>query len=107
MAGTILISKGVGLPLSSVSFDHLVEEIRLSIANSYDAEFADAYRPYDHEGMMFVDLRELSTGAFSAFVSAVRSAAYTCAQNHGKTFEGVWVDLAEALKEDSRFRAAK
>ncbi|WP_199099284.1 hypothetical protein [Dyella sp. ASV21] len=103
MAGTILISEGAGLPLSSASFDHLVEEIRLSMANPADAEFANAYRPYDHEGMMFVDLRELSVEAFSAFVAATRSAAHTCAQSHGTAFEGVWSDLAQALAKDPRF----
>ncbi|WP_266156902.1 hypothetical protein [Dyella silvatica] len=107
MAGTILISEGAGLPLSSVSFDHLVEEIRQSMANPGDAEIANAYRPYDHEGMMFIDLRELAAEAFQAFVAAVRSAAYTCALSHGTAFEGAWAELAQALAKDPRFWAAE
>jgi len=103
MAGTILVSEGAGLPLSSASFDHLVEEIRLSMASPAGAEFANAYRPYDHEGMMFVDLRELSVEAFSAFVAATRSAALTCALSHGTAFEGVWSGLAQALAKGPRF----
>ena len=107
MAGTILILKDVGLPLSSLAFDHLVEEVRRSIASPAPAEFSDAYRPYDHEGMMFIDLAGLSAEAFQTFVASTHSAAHTCAESHGKKFERAWAELAQALMKDPRARAAE
>lgn len=107
MAGTILISEGAGLPLNSVTFDHLVEDIRGSLVNPANTEFSDAYRPYDQEGMMFIDLKELSADAFSAFVAATRLAAHACAHSHGEAFDRAWNELASALAKDPRFGAAE
>jgi hypothetical protein len=107
MAGTILISGGAGVPLSSTAFDHLVQEIRRAMANPDEAEFADAYRPYDHEGMMFISLTALSSEAFQSFVATTRVAADACVQSHGQVLEGAWSELAQALAKDPRSGATR
>ena len=56
---------------------------------------------------MFINLAGLSDEAFQTFVAATHSAAHTCAESHGKKFEGAWVELAQALMKDPRSGAAE
>jgi hypothetical protein len=97
-----LISKDEGVPMISADFDHLIEEIRSSMSDPAGAASADVFRTYDHEGMMFISLAELSSEEFQVFVAVVRSAMKICVQNHRQVLAGVWTELVHALIKDPR-----
>jgi hypothetical protein len=73
MAGTIIISRGVGLPTGTLLFDYLGENIRARLQSTGQSVIAKAYEPMDEGGMTFITLDELDPLEFAQFLNAVRS----------------------------------
>ena len=106
MAGAILISDGVGVSMSSVAFDHILEETRKKFAESEAGTIENIYRPYDHEGMMFIDLENISQAEFNLFCRATELArAEDLALNLSSSPQVDWNELCEELAKDVRYSA--
>lgn len=102
MAGAFLISKNVGVSISSLGFDSIAESTRKEIDDTDWHLVSDAYRAYDHEGMMFLDLMETTPQGFNIFCVATVAAMKAA---NPELSQGVWEELRQKLEEDPRYVA--
>ena len=106
MAGAVLISDGVGVSMSSVAFDHILEETKKRFTESEKGIVENIYRPYDHEGMMFIDLQDISQNEFNLFCRATELArAEDLSRNLNSSPQVDWNELCEKLAKDVRYGA--
>jgi hypothetical protein len=105
MAGAILISRGIGIPINSFGLDYIAERIRREISVKDWPIVCDVYRAYDHEGMMFLDLTESTPQCFAIFYLATL-AAMKATDSHNLSFLGnLWEGLRQELEADPRHTA--
>ncbi|EGM78696.1 hypothetical protein Rhein_1037 [Rheinheimera sp. A13L] len=100
MAGTILISEKTGVPLSSGGFEFIIEEIRKRFRDRDSSFMENIYRPYDHEGMMFISLIDSPKDEFVTFLRAAEIAFKDVDVSHWS--QPVWAELIELLSSDVR-----
>lgn len=105
MAGTILVSEGKGISLSSVDFDVLVEKIRPCFREEEGAIRDIIYEPVDEGGLAYISLKEQNTEGFNAFVRAAQSAyRIVSEQFDAAQRSAMWDELLHALEADPRFQ---
>jgi hypothetical protein len=112
MAGYVHITKDVGLSMSTISFNAIVEFPR-KYFDSDSKEFeSEIYEPVDEGGMDFISLIEQEASGFMVFYKVV-NAAYKESERLGRCgnlddqFYGMvmntWAELLELLRADSRY----
>lgn len=105
MAGSIIISKDVRVPLSTNQFDYLVERVGSQFGPLDMRVKEEVYFPMDEGGMMFISAESLNAQDFAAFSRAVMKARVAAqAEASFSTFESVWALLLERLRQDARFK---
>ena len=107
MAGTLVISKARQVSITSVSFDHLAEEIRQALDAPDELAFVDAFRAYDNEAVMTISLVDLHVRDFQTFTTAARAAMEVCIRRHGLAFRSQWIELITTLASDPRSRQSQ
>ncbi len=116
MAGYIHITDDIGLSMSSISFNAIVEFPRKFFdSNSKEVE-VEIYEPIDEGGMNFISLAEQDIEGFMVFYQAInlayeesRKLGY-CGNLDKQFFEMVmntWKELLDLLKADPRFTMNK
>jgi hypothetical protein len=107
MSGTILISEKKNLPLSTLTFDYLVERIRVAFKVDYIKYREEIYSPLDDGGMTFISLKDQEVKAFRAFCNATERAYSEASNEEGfPRYEDMWRTLLEMLKSDPRYGTA-
>nr|WP_269112903.1 hypothetical protein [Burkholderia territorii] len=103
MAGSIVISKDVRIPVSTSQFDYLVGRIGDQF-DSPDIWVKDeAYLPMEEGGMSFVSTESLNSNGLSIFLAAVtRARTASHAEDSFPLCENVWGQLVEKLRQDTR-----
>ncbi len=102
MAGSIIIAKGVLVPLSTVELYYLIEKIRVEF-NEEDSEYRSSiYETLDEQGMPFIVLRKQGPEGFGAFVKATKR-AYDKERTEASFREPLWDDLIDKLMSDPRY----
>lgn len=102
MAGSIIISVNLGVSMSSVVFDHVVEETRKEFAESEKKIMEDIYGPYDHQAQMFINLNGQPAEVIRAFLRATSAAKAKGAQDGYALPQNDWSELCEKLSRDPR-----
>ena len=102
MAGAFLISENVGVSMSSVAFDHIIEKVRGEFSNDEFIQLMCAFLPYDEEGMMFVDLRGVSDCEFDTFYRATMRAMPKDISQNKFSPTNEWGELHQKLSSDQR-----
>ncbi|WP_157499052.1 hypothetical protein [Lysobacter sp. Root604] len=98
------MSDGRGTSMSSAAFDHIIEATRERFLASESEIVAAIYKPYDHEGMMFISLVDSPPEMFRAFCrAALRARAES---PHAALFKAEWGELCDQLALDSRAKVA-
>lgn len=106
MAGAIIISAGSAVSMGSPAFDHILEATRAQFAPSEKAIMEALYRPYDHEGMMFLSLDDATPEVLQAFARATTSAMAASAASGSDWPQTLWKELCERLSSDARGKNA-
>jgi hypothetical protein len=111
MAGLIHFSVGVGFPISSRSFNEIVERTReYLLDNNYYAQ--KIYEPLDEGGLDIVSLEEQGEEGFNAFYMATLLAMEKYKQEKKLSEEDLikgdlvyvsWGQLLELLRQDIRY----
>ncbi|VWB21972.1 hypothetical protein [Burkholderia diffusa] len=103
MAGSIVISKDVRVPVSTSQFDYLVSRIGDQFGLSDIWVKDEVYLPMEEGGMSFISTESLNSNELSIFLTAVMRAR-TASQDEGSflLYEGVWNQLVEKLRQDAR-----
>lgn len=103
MAGTILISKGKGLPLSGWAFRWYIEAIREQLKLGAGARYIpQIYFGNDESFSGFISLWELEGDAFNVFYDASLAASIADVEADASGRE-VWNNLLELLRGDPRW----
>lgn len=105
MAGAFLISKDVGVSMSTLGFDFIAESTRKEIAGADWAFVSDVYRAYDHEGMTFLYLIDATPLCFSIFYAATIAAMRATESKSPNFPKALWEELRQKLEEDPRYVA--
>lgn len=112
MAGYVHITNDVGLSMSTISFNAIVEFPR-KYFDSDSKEFeSEIYEPVDEGDMDFISLIEQGSSGFMAFYKAV-NAAYEESERLGRCGNleeqfysmvmKTWAELLDLLRADSRY----
>jgi hypothetical protein len=103
MAGTILINDKVGIAMSGVQFDHLVEAIRPYLREKSSTLVDEVYNPLDEGGMDFIFVESLNADEFKLFCDATSSAFDAEVKANPRTeFQNVWNEVLRNLTSDPR-----
>jgi hypothetical protein len=102
MAGSIIIAKGVLIPLSTVELYYLVERIRDEFSEEDITYRVGIYETLDEQGMPFIKLREQDPKGFNAFAKATKQ-AYDKERKQASFCEPLWNDLISKLVSDPRY----
>ncbi|WP_064684556.1 hypothetical protein [Rhizobium bangladeshense] len=103
MAGSILISDKVGLPLGSFALFYLVEKIRDEFDGKDEVFKKEIYETLEDQGMPFITLHRQSRAGFNAFVRAAGHAYNKARQEESfSTYSHIWKSLFDLLAADSR-----
>jgi hypothetical protein len=111
MAGFIHLSIGIGFPISSRTFDVIVEKTReyLGINNYYVQKI---YEPLDEGGLDIISLEEQDKEEFNTFYNATVLAMekYKCCKNisaedliEQDLIYKSWKELLDLLRKDKRY----
>jgi hypothetical protein len=103
MGGSVLISKGNGVVLSSRDFDYIIEKIRPYFPSNAHLFRDEIYDPVDEGGMSFLSLMEQNEKGVEAFFYAATSAFEHETEEERRSLEKTWNELFNAIKSDSRF----
>ncbi|WP_175818888.1 hypothetical protein [Burkholderia sp. BCC0419] len=103
MAGSIVISKDVRVPVSTDQFDYLIGRIGDQFDSSGMQIKNEVYLPVEEGGMSFISTESLDSNDLAIFLTAVMRAR-TAAQAEGSflLYENVWNQLVEKLRQDAR-----
>ncbi|WP_157015899.1 hypothetical protein [Pseudomonas batumici] len=112
LAGTIFVKEGVGIPLSSVAFNAVVEFSRPFFEGGDGAYLKEIYAPLDEGGMDMISISEQGVEGFNAYYKGARKAYDQCLREGrcgglGKQYFDMvfdaWRELIELLEADERF----
>ncbi len=105
MAGSIIVSKELRFPVSSLQFDYLAERIRAGFDFEGQAYLKEIYSPMDEGGMDFISVKNENEAAFKSFVLAVLKAKEAAStEDSYATFGGLWEGLLAKIRLDERYR---
>ncbi|WP_280118954.1 toxin-immunity protein system imunity protein CdiI [Burkholderia pseudomallei] len=103
MAGSIVISKEVRVPVSTSQFDYLVGRIGDQFHSSDMWIKDEVYLPMEEGGMSFISTESLNSSGLSIFLATVmRARAASQAEESFPLYENVWNQLVEKLRQDVR-----
>ena len=103
MAGSIVNSRNVRVPMSTSQFDYLVSRIGDQFDSSDIWVKNEVYLPVEEGGMSFISTESLNSNELAIFSTAVMRAR-AASQDEGSflLYEGVWNQLVEKLRQDAR-----
>ncbi|WP_124922062.1 hypothetical protein [Burkholderia stagnalis] len=103
MAGSIVISKDVRVPVSTSQFDYLVSRIGDQFGLSDIWVKDEVYLPMEEGGMSFISTESLNSNGLSIFLTAVtRARTASQAEESFPLYENVWDQLIDKLRQDTR-----
>lgn len=103
MAGSIIISKDVRVPVSTSQFDYLVGRIGDQFDSSGMRVKDEVYLPMEGGGMTFISTESLDSNGLAIFLAAVmRARTASQVEESFPLYENVWNQLIEKLRQDAR-----
>ena len=103
MAGTILISRGVGVPVSTLQFDYITERVRSEFGESERNFMEQIYSSMDEGGMAFISAESQGVEGFKIFLNAVQKAHRRAADTENYAiYQMLWEELERTILSDPR-----
>ncbi|ACI58941.1 hypothetical protein GGI64_005498 [Rhizobium leguminosarum] len=108
MAGSILISDKVGIPLNSFGMYYLIERIRNEFHVEDEIFKREIYETLDDQGMPFIVLNRQGKLGFNAFVRAAERAYDKAREEESFLIYGhLWRPLFDLLEADPRYDTSR
>jgi hypothetical protein len=103
MAGTIIISNGVGVALNSLDFGEFTDAIRLGWGGNPQEVLAKIYESLDEEGMSYIALDRCTAVEFRVFQRVIEKLCEDRSPRaHESPSKHLWDELVSALHADVR-----